>query len=103
MNNNQTTPAREEEYAAQIEATRHVVEAYAHTETDAHFDAYTLKGELHDLRSKALRADFTELQEMKAHKNISRLVRKAEKLQAEVEKFQTALKAVTAEIQEKDY
>lgn len=103
MNNTQTTPAREEAYAAQIEATRHVVEGYARTHNDAYFDAYDLAGHLLNLRSAALRAKFTEVQEMKAHKNISRLVRKAEKLQAEVEKFQAALKAVNAEIQDKDY
>jgi hypothetical protein len=100
MNNTQTTPAREEEYAAQIEATRYVVEGYARTNMDAYFDAYDLKRQLGDLRGKALQADLTMLQEMKAHKNISRLVRKAEKLQAEVAKFQAALRAVTAEIED---
>ena len=87
------TPAREEEYAAQIEATRHVVENFWLI-NGATFDAYEVACKLVKIRGAALHADFTQLQEIKQHKDISRLVRQAEKLQAQVNSFQEKLNEV---------
>lgn len=99
MNTTTTTPAREEAYLAQIEGTRDAVEAYGRTESEAHFDAYEVARKLAELRSATLAADFTMPQEIKAHKDITRLVRQAERLQAEVEKFQNAMQAITERIE----
>jgi len=88
------TAARNEAYSAQIGATRNAVENFGRTELDATFDAYEVAGKLAEIRGAALHADFTMLQEIKKHKDISRLVRQAEKLQAQVNSFQAKLKEV---------
>lgn len=98
MTTTTTNPAREKGYLAQIEGTRDAVENFGRTESEAHFDAYETARKLAELRGAALVADFTMLQEMKAHKDLTRLVRQAEKLQAEVERFQASLKAVEEKI-----
>lgn len=94
----QTPAARQEAYISQIEGTREAVEAYGRTESAAHFDAYETARNLAQLRGAALHGSATELQEIKMHKDIARLVRQAERLQAEVERFQASFKAVEEKI-----
>ena len=101
----QTPEARREAFICQIEGTREAVENFCRTNwaaqneyREARYEAYETAVKLADLRNAALAADFTMLQEMKAHKDITRLVRQAEKLQAEVERFQASLKAVEEKI-----
>lgn len=99
MNTTTQTPAAlEEAYLCQIEGTRDAVEAYGRTYLAAHFDAHETACKIAELRAAALHADFTMRQEMKAHKEITFLVREAEKLQAEVKGFQQILQAVEEKI-----
>ena len=90
----QTPAAREEAYFAQIEGTRDAVENFGRAEHSTTFDAYEIADSLHRLRSAALQGNATQLQEMKMHKDLTRLVRQAEKLQAEVDSFNAKMKAV---------
>ena len=99
MNTTNQTPAIEDAYCAQIETTRNAVENFLRTEKNlATFDDYAAATKLAELRGAALDADFTMRQEMKAHKDIARLVRQAEKLQAEFARFQAKLTAVEENI-----
>jgi hypothetical protein len=93
MSTTTTNPAEQDAYFAQIEGTREQVEAYVSNESGAYFDTYETARKLAKLRGLALHADLTMTQEVKAHKEISRLVRAAERLQAEVERFQEKLQA----------
>lgn len=95
----QTPAARQEAYICQIEGTRDAVENFGRSESGAAFDATETARKLHQLRSYALYADVTELQEMKMHKDIARLVRHAERLQAEVERFEQAMKIASERIE----
>lgn len=93
------TPDFTDVYSAQIETTRNAVENFLRTDKNmATFDDYAAATKLAELRGAALDADFTMRQEMKVHKDIARLVRQAEKLQAEFERFQAKLSAVEENI-----
>jgi len=94
MTTTNTTPARDDAYLAQIEGTRDAVENFGRTESSTTFDAYEIGDTLHRLRSVAIHGNATQLQEMKMHKDLTRLVRQAEKLQAEVDSFNAKMKAV---------
>ena len=101
MNTTTQTPNSTDEYSAQIEATRHNVEQFVRNVEDAHFDAYEKARQISDLRKMALYAETTEVQEMKMHKDISRMVRHAERLQAEVQRFEKAMKIISERIESK--